>query len=86
MLDFLKKEVGEDVIAFFGKKKGVCYYRVFNLSNETHVSKVEEIMTAVINGEWFLLREEVTFTKDGEYLVALKWAEPPDLEKPKPPD
>ena len=80
-MDFLKESVGEDVILFFGKRKGICHYRIFNLCNEEHVKKAEEIMTHVINGEWALLREETAFTKDGEYLVALKWAEPEELKK-----
>ena len=75
MVDFLKENTDEDVILFFGRRKGICHYRIFNLCKEEDIKKVEEIMTHVINAEWALLREEVTFTKEGEYLVALKWAE-----------
>ena len=80
-MDFLKENTGEDIILFFGKRKGVCYYRVFNLCDKEHIKKVEEIMTHVINGEWALLREEITFTKEGGYFVALKWTEPEELKK-----
>ena len=76
MTDFLEKEIDKNTVPFFGKKKGACHYRVFNLCKHYQASEIERIITRIINGEALLLREEGIFTKDGTYFVVLKWAEP----------
>ena len=38
-------------------------------------------MTAIWNGELLCLNEDKTFTKEGNYIVALKWAEVHEKER-----
>lgn len=52
------------------------HYQVFNATYDGESkAKLEEVMTEIMNGKLLLLHEDKTFTREGDYLVALKWAE-----------
>lgn len=59
----------------FPKLEYTCHYKVFCLDSEANTKELEVLMTEILNGKLQLLKEEGTFTKDGQYLLMLKWAD-----------
>ena len=51
-------------------------YDYFNLMVPEHKDRLETLTTRLANGEGCVIcREEATFTKEGHYIVIIKWAE-----------
>ncbi len=61
------------------------HYDCFNIMMSEQKARLEELSTRLAQGEdCILCNEETTFTKEGYYVVVIKWAEY-SLEKPQEP-
>ncbi len=71
----------------FGPQKGdptdtpqieftAVHYDMFTLRNPTHKVELEKLQTRLAKGkDCIICKEESFFTKTGDYIVVLKWAE-----------
>ena len=58
--------------------------RIFNLNDSSDLSDFEEVMSDITNKEDLQYhREETHFSRDGEYLVALRWISEVKRNDPK---